>query len=84
MSLEEERVHLLERVSSLQAAQSEHEKTVRKMQRDQEEQKTIIVRHVRTSRVVLTTLQRELESEKVLFFFPTHQILSALPRSTSL
>ena len=63
MRLEEERLHLLERVSSFQATQSEHERTVR---RDQEEQKTIIVRHIRTSRVVLTALQKELESEKVL------------------
>ncbi len=48
MRLEEERVHLLERVSCLQAAQSEHEKTVEKMRRDQGEQKTVIVCHVPT------------------------------------
>ena len=84
MRLEEERVHLLERVSSLQAVKPEHEKMIEKMRRDQEEQKTVIVRHVPTKRVVLTTLQTGLESEKVLFFFPTPQNLSALPRATSL
>lgn len=84
MKLEEERVHLLERVSSIQAVKSEHEKIIEKMQRDQKEQKTVIVRHFPTKRVVLTTLQTGLESEKVLFFFSTHQNLSALSRATFL
>ena len=72
MKLEEERVLLLERVSYLQAAKSEHEKMIGKMRGDQEEQKTVIVRHVPTKRVVLITLQTGLESEKVLLFFPTY------------
>ena len=49
MRLEAEREHLLKRISSLQAAQSEHVMMVQKMQRDKEEQKTIIVCHIGTS-----------------------------------
>jgi len=48
MKLEEERVHLIERVSALQVAQSEHEKAIEKVRRDQEEQKNAIVRHIPT------------------------------------
>jgi hypothetical protein len=48
MKLEEERVHLIERVSALQFAQSEHEKAIEMVRRAQEEQTTVIVRHVPT------------------------------------
>lgn len=55
IKLEEERVHLIERVSALQAAQSERENAIERVQRDRKEQTTTIVRHVSTQRVTLTT-----------------------------
>lgn len=48
MKLEEERLHLIERVSSLQLAQSEHEKAIEKVRRDQEERTIVIVSYVPT------------------------------------
>ena len=56
MKLEEERIHLIGRVSALQVTQLDCEKTIEKMRRDQEEQIIIVVRHVPTQRVVLITL----------------------------
>jgi hypothetical protein len=54
VKLEEERIHLIEQVSALQAAQLEYEKAIEKVQRDREEQATIIVCEVPMERVVLT------------------------------
>jgi len=56
VKLEEERMHLIEQVSALRAAQLEHEKAVERVRRDQEEQTTIIVCDVPTQRAVLTIL----------------------------
>jgi len=76
MKLEEAKLHLIERVSDIQAAQSGHEKAIEKVRRDQEEQTTVIVRHVPTQRVFLTILQKALESEKVWIFFPMRGLIS--------
>lgn len=49
-------MHLIQQVSALQAAQSEHEKAIEKVRSDQEEQTTIIVCDIPMQRVVLTIL----------------------------
>jgi hypothetical protein len=52
MRLEEEKKHLIERISALQAAQLEYERTVEKERRDQEERTAIIVRHFTNLRIL--------------------------------
>lgn len=55
-NLEEERTHLIEQVSALQAVQLGHEKAIEKAGRDKEEHTTIIVCDVPMQRMVLTIL----------------------------